>query len=90
MTAMTGVEDLMMAPNDDYMRLDVCSRLHDEQSARIDLIMKQAQEKMATLEKNIHCINRHLSSIKTWVIVTLAALLVDLARGFLVYLKVAG
>jgi len=70
------------------MTYDMCKRIHEEYAARMDTALKAAAEKMGSMEKNVGCLNDKLSTIKTWVIVTLVALLIDIGRGVLVYLKV--
>lgn len=75
---------------DEFMTYEMCRRLHEEFGARIDVALKAGSGKMESLEKNVKCLNDKLSTIKTWVIVTLAALVVDIVRGALVFLKVIG
>lgn len=74
--------------HEDYMSYEMCRRLHEEFSARIDVALKAGGERMTALEKKVTCFDKKLGSIKTWVIVTLAALILDLARGLLALLKV--
>ena len=73
-----------------YMTYEMCQRLHAEYSKRIDDALEAGGRQMDKLEKNVECLHRKLTNIKTWVIVTLVAILLDIGRGALVYLKVLG
>lgn len=85
---MNGANGRPSNSHEGFMTYEMCRRFHDEFSARIDVSLQAGNEKISKIEKNVACLNAKLSSIKTWVIVTLAVLVVDLVRGVLVYMKV--